>query len=231
MQISLRKAPEVKRNHLIEALGYMEEYLINIGLTPLQAEGEAMSGDDLYTRILVPPESKIRPKNIINETSKRKSFSKLDSLYHKKYACLPAVPKTEVLSTLTAYLISQYCKGNICRNSFLSAPVKRKGKDFWELEAVLLDTGMAEGEELLAGVLHLFSMEDMVFSVNPTWFSWASMAENIRLANHPIKWGAIGLVRDEIVGSGLNFQGGHRVVLVGIPVATIADYYGRGHIK
>ena len=225
MQITLSPSRDVKRNQEIMVIGKIEEYLTAIGMKALNMDKNFMSGTEIYTNLLVPPRSGIRinPKDISGTVEKKNG--KLEELYRKKYGCFVQAPECQRISTTTAVLISRFLCGEIHENTFLSMPVWRGKNCFFETEIILPDSSLPEGEKILTKIFELFLPEDTAFSVNPTWFSWASQAENFRIENQEEKWGAIGVLRSELAELKEENFSKKKVVIIGLPVKTLSKYY------
>lgn len=227
MQITLSDSHRVVKNGIIEAIGTIESILMYKGMKPLQYDANEIEGIAVYTNLLVPPKSGIRFTDHLSCSIEDNTDPELRSLYIKKYCFLPAVPKVQQISTATAILINEYIKGNIRRDVFLSVPVRRKRKTLWELEIMLPDATLTEGENALIYILENIIMDEISLSINPTWFSWASQAENFRLDKSNEKWGAIGVLRREICDLKKTVVSDHEPVIIGVPVNMLADMMNR----
>lgn len=224
MQIALKPSYKVKRNWEIIVIGRIEQYLIDIGVRELKIDENYISGAHLYTGLLVPPRSGIRITQNTEEITTEKREEDLEKLYIKKYGCLPQVPETQRISTTTAVLINLFLDGKIRENAVLSMPVWRKNICLLETEVILPNSDIEEGEKLLMKIIELFLPGHIKFSVNPTWFSWAAQAESFRIEDKKEKWGAIGVLRPEIINLRKANSTEETAVIVGIPVKTLAKY-------
>ena len=227
MQITLSDSHHVMKNGIIEVIGTIESILLYKGMKPLQYYSNEIEGNAVYTNLLVPPKSGIRSTDFLACGIEDNIDPELKSLYIKKYCYLPASPEVQQISTTTAILINEYIKGNIRRDVFLSVPVRRNKKTFWELEIMLPYATITEGENTLIHILENMITDEISLSINPTWFSWASQAENFRLDNSNKKWGAIGVLRREICNLNKTVISNHEPVIIGVPVNTLADMTNR----
>ena len=227
MQIAFQNGyADIHTNKEIEVMGTVEDFLAALGLECLEYSEKTIPGEELYTNLLVPPLSGIRQETEGTEETEETRSPEPDrngiaEIFLQKYGCLPQTPAAGPVSTTTAILLNEYLKGRIRKSSFCSQVVTRKHKKMRELEILLVDATLEEGEELLLKILSLFTEAGREFVVSPTWFSWASMAENIREEGSREKWGAIGALRPEIIASS-SCALPEKVVILGIPIAALA---------
>ena len=222
MQIAFENGySDISINKEIEAMGIIEEYLLKIGLKRLVYDKSIISGEEQYTNLLVPPLSGIREKRtgIINNEEDK---SRMTEIFIRKYGCLTPTPEICMISTTTAIMINEYLKGKIDENAFYSGIVTRKHEEMYELEILLANATLEEGEKLLMKIISVFIDKKREFVVNPTWFSWASMAENIREDKSKNKWGALGVVRPEIIECS-QYNLSKKVIIIGVPIVTLAQ--------